>query len=51
LNIVLERRLKKGWDFGSGGGASGIGVRLLSEVALGNGNTRARRALAHIVVS
>jgi hypothetical protein len=49
--MVLERRLKNGCDFGSGGGASGIGVRLLSEVALGNGNTRARRALAHIVVS
>jgi hypothetical protein len=48
--MVLERRLKNGCDFGSGGGTSGIGVRLLSEIALGNGNTRARRALAQIVV-
>ena len=29
LSIVLWRRLKNGCDFGSGGGASGIGLRLL----------------------
>jgi hypothetical protein len=29
LSIVLWRRLKNGCDFGSGGGASGIRLRLL----------------------
>jgi hypothetical protein len=33
LNTVLLRRLKNGCDFGSGGGASGIGRDCLSEIA------------------
>ena len=54
LNIVLLRRLKNGCDFGSGGGASGIGRDWSSEIAsairIERGNTCDESLSFHVTI-